>query len=73
MAVRRILVGQVWKREESDDTYLVTKVYNEALASFAMLRKTGAETENLMRVKITRTPEGQDLPGFRYTQESDNF
>lgn len=73
MAVKRILVGQVWKRAETEETYLVTKVYNEALASFAMLRKTGAETENLVRVKISRTSEGQDLPGFLYTQASDNF
>ena len=73
MAVRRILVGQVWKSAESQDTYLVTKIYNEALASFAMLRKTGAETENLVRVKIQRTAEGQELPGFLYTQASDSF
>ncbi len=73
MAVKRILVGQVWKNKESGDTFLVTKIYNEALASFAMLRKTGAETENLVRVKILRTPEGQDLPGFVYTQASDSF
>jgi len=73
MAVRRILVGQVWKSADSTDTYLVTKIYNEALASFAMLRKTGAETENLVRVKIQRTGEGQELPGFVYTQASDSF
>jgi len=73
MAVKRILVGQVWKNAESGDTYLVTKIYNEALASFAMLRKTGAETENLVRVKIQRSGEGQELPGFLYTQASDSF
>lgn len=73
MPVRRILVGQVWKNAESGDTFLVTKIYNEALASFAMLRKTGAETESLTRVKIQRTAEGQDLPGYLYTQESDSF
>ncbi len=73
MAVRRILIGQVWKSVDTGETYLVTKIYNEALASFAMLRKTGAETESLTRVKITRTAEGQELPGFAYTQESDSF
>jgi hypothetical protein len=73
MPVRRILIGQVWKNPQSGDTYLVTKIYNEALASFAMLRKTGAETEALIRVKIMRTPEGQELPGYVYTQESDSF
>jgi hypothetical protein len=73
MSVRRILIGQVWKNEQNGDTYLVTKIYNEALASFAMLRKTGAETEALVRVKIQRSGEGQTLPGFLYTQESDSF
>lgn len=73
MPVRRILIGQVWKNAQSGDTYLVTKIYNEALASFAMLRKTGAETEALIRVKIQRTAEGQELPGYSYTQESDSF
>lgn len=73
MAVRRILIGQVWKSADSSDTYLVTKIYNEALASFAMLRKTGSETEAVVRVKIQRSGEGQDLPGFLYTQESDSF
>ena len=73
MGVRRILIGQVWKNAETGETYLVTKIYNEALASFAMLRKTGAETESLTRVKIVRTGEGQELPGYLYTQDSDSF
>lgn len=73
MSVRRILIGQVWKKEDTGDTYLVTKIYNEALATFAVLRKTGAETESILRVKILRNPDTQSIPGFVYTQESDNF
>ena len=73
MSVRRILIGQVWKKEDTGDTYLVTKIYNEALATFAVLRKTGAETESITRVRITRTADSQSLPGFVYTQESDSF
>jgi hypothetical protein len=51
----------------------VTKVYNEALATFAVLRKTGAETEPPIRVKVSHSGAMQSLPGFTYTQESDDF
>lgn len=73
MAVRRILIGQVWKNATSGETYLVTKVYNEALATYAVLRKTGAETENPVRVRITIEADTQNLPGYLYTQDSDSF
>ena len=73
MSVRRILIGQVWKKENTEETYLVTKIYNEALATFAVLRKTGAETEAILRVRITREADTQSIPGFVYTQESDSF
>ena len=43
--VKKIQVGQVWKKDDSGDTFLITKVYNEALTTFALLRKTGSESE----------------------------
>lgn len=70
---RKIQVGQVWKRDESGENYLVTKLYNEALATFAVLRKTGAENEPPVRVKVSRAGQAVALPGFSYTQESDDF
>jgi hypothetical protein len=70
---RKIQVGQVWKRDESGESFLVTKIYNEALTTFAVLRKAGAETEPPIRVKVTHSSAGASLPGFTYTQESDNF
>ena len=73
MSVRRILIGQVWKKMDAGDTYLVTKIYNEALATFAVLRKTGSETDAPLRVKVTRAGETQSMPGFVYTQDSDQF
>ncbi len=73
MSVRRILLGQVWKKVDTGETYLVTKVYNEALATFAVLRKTGAETDAPLRVKVLRSGETQNLPGFVYTQDADQF
>lgn len=72
-AGRKIQVGQVWKRNGSDDTYLVTKVYSEALATFAVLRKAGAETEAPLRIRVERRGTAQVLPGFTFTQESEEF
>lgn len=73
MSVRRILIGQVWKRVETGETFLVTKIYNEALATFAVMRKTGSETEAPLRVKVSHSGESQSIPGFVYTQDSDQF
>lgn len=73
MPARKVQVGQVWKKDGGSETFLVTKVYNEALATFAVLRKTGAETEPPVRVKVSNTAGAQSLPGFTYTQESDEF
>lgn len=63
----------MWKKADTSETFLVTKVYNEALATFAVLRKTGAETDPPVRVKVSNAGTGQSLPGFSFTQESDEF
>ncbi|HTS13538.1 MAG TPA: hypothetical protein VMH00_15580 [Candidatus Limnocylindrales bacterium] len=73
MPAKKIQIGQVWKKDDSGDTYLVTKLYSEALATFALLRKTGAESEPPIRVKVSRTGANASIPGFSYTQESDDF
>jgi len=73
MAVRKIQVGQVWKKSDTGDSYLVTKVYSEALATYAMLRKAGAEEQARLRVKVERAGDGQNLPGFTYAQEAEQF
>ena len=71
--MKKIQVGQVWKKDGTGDSFLVTKIYNEALTSFAVLRKTGAEDEPPMRVKVTHTGGTPHLPGFTYTQQADDF
>jgi hypothetical protein len=73
MAVRKVQVGQVWKKGDSGEDFLVTKVYSEALTTYAVMRKAGAEEEARLRVKVERTPEGQGLVGFTFTQETENF
>jgi hypothetical protein len=71
--MQKIQVGQVWKKDDTGETFLVTKVYNEALASYALLRKTGSEEEPPLRVKVSRAAAAPDLPGFTFTQKSDDF
>jgi hypothetical protein len=71
--VKKIQIGQVWKKDGTGDSFLVTKLYNEALTSFAVLRKTGSENEPPMRVKVTHTGGTATLPGFTYTQQADDF
>ena len=73
MAAHKIQVGQVWKKKDTGETYLVTQIYSEALSTVAVLRKTGAESEARVRVKVERSAEGQALPGFAYAQEADDF
>jgi hypothetical protein len=71
MAANRIQIGQLWKRLEGDEIFLVTRLYTEALATFAILRPTGAENAAMLRVKVERNGTGQTLPGFSMAQHSD--
>ena len=68
MPAQRVQVGQLWKKDGTDETYLVTRLYSEALATIAVLRRSGAEKESLLRVRVERTPHGQKLPGFAVSQ-----
>ena len=73
MSVSKIQIGQLWKKDGTGDTYLVTRIYNEALSTMVTLRKSGAEDEALMRVKAERTAMGQNIPGFSPAQEDEKF
>ena len=73
MPAKKIQVGQVWKKDDSGETFLVTKVYTEALTTYAMLRKTGAEGDRPLRVKVTKNGQSTTIPGFTFTQETDDF
>jgi len=73
MPLTKIQVGQIWKKEDTGDSYLVTKVYNEALATFAVLRKAGSETEAPLRIRVGHSGPSPNLPGFRFAQESNEF
>jgi len=62
-SVSKIQIGQLWKKDGTADTYLVTRVYSEALSTMATLRKSGSETEALVRVKVERTGGRTDVGG----------
>ena len=73
MPVRKVQIGQVWKKSDTGDNYLVTQIQSEALATFAVMRKTGAESEARVRAKIVRGADSQTVDGFVFAQESDDF
>jgi len=73
VAVSAIQLGQLWKLNETGDTWLVTKIYSEVFASYAVLRKVGGGDAEVRRVKVDRTADGVALPGFTFTQESEAF
>jgi hypothetical protein len=68
VARQRVQVGQVWKNEITGENYLVTRVFAEGLATYAVLRKTGAEKEARLRVRVERDGTAERLPGFYFAQ-----
>lgn len=73
MSVSKVQVGQVWKKAGSEETFLVTRLYSEALATFAVLRPAGKENAAILRVKVIRKGTSQAIPGFSMAQDSDEF
>lgn len=73
VSVSSILLGQVWQLKATGDNWLVTKVYTEVFASYAVLRKVGGGEADVRRVKIEKGSDGVGLPGFIFTQGSDAF
>ena len=71
MPATRIQIGQVWEKLDSRESFLVTRLYTEALSTFAILRPAGAETAAALRVKVERSSAGQTLPGFTLAHGSE--
>ena len=65
------MMGQVWKKDDTSETYLVTKLYNEVFSTYAVLRKIGGE--EVLRVKVEKAGDFSVLQGFTYTQDSQDF
>ncbi len=67
--------GQIWRNDQSGTNFLVTKVYSEVFTQYAMLRPatvTAPEAETV-RVKVARVDDGMTLPGYTFTQDSQEF
>lgn len=73
MSVRKIQLGQLWKQDATGDIYLVTRLYSEALNTVVVLRKSGAEGEAQLRVRVERGSKGQTIVGFSPAQEDESF
>jgi len=73
MSVKKIQIGQLWKKNDTGDVYLVTRVYSEALSTMVVLRKSGAEDQALIRAKAEKTAKGQGIPGYSPAQEEEKF
>lgn len=75
MAVKTIQLGQVWRHDATGQNYLVTKLYNEVFTQYAMLRpaNAGAANAETTRVKVSKTSDGATLPGYTFTQDSQDF
>ncbi len=70
MAVKTIRLGQVWRRDEDGQNYLVTRVFNEVFAQFAVMRpaEISAPDAPTVKVKVAKNDDGCALPGYTFTQ-----
>jgi hypothetical protein len=73
VAVASIQVGQFWRLNESGDYWLVTKLYSEVFASYAVLRKVDGSDQDVRRVKVEKSAAGVALPGFVLAPESESL
>jgi hypothetical protein len=71
MGASKIQIGQLWRKDATGEVYLVTRVYSEALSTVAVLRKSGAEMEATLKVKVGRSASGQSLLGFSPAQSDE--
>jgi hypothetical protein len=71
MAVKSIQLGQVWRKDDNGQDYLVTKVYSEVFNQYAVLRpaEVTAPDAPTVKVKVAKSAAGALLPGFTFTQE----
>ena len=65
MNTKKVSAGQMWRSEQTGEVFVVTSLYKDVLASFAILRKSNpALNESNKRAKIIRTEQGENLAGF---------
>jgi len=75
MSVKIIQQGQVWRNNKDGHHFLVTKVYSELFTQYAILRPANADAPKAetVRIKVSKTEDGVSLPGYTFTQDSQEF
>lgn len=73
MGVKKLQVGQLWKKDETGEIFLVTRVYSEALSTMVILRKSGAEGEAQTKLRAHKNAQGVAIPGYSPAQDEDQF
>ena len=75
MPVKSIQLGQVWRNDQDGKDYLVTKLYSEVFSQYAVLRHAAADAASgdTTRVKVAKSTDSATLPGYTFTQESQEF
>ncbi|MCI0627329.1 MAG: hypothetical protein L0387_37735 [Acidobacteria bacterium] len=70
MITKKVSAGQMWKSEQTGEVFVVTSLYKDVLASFAMLRAihSGAH-ENNKRAKVMKADGGESLVGFTIAEQ----
>ena len=69
MSVKKLQVGQLWKKNDTGEVFLVTRVYSEALSTMVVLRKSGAEDEAQTKIRAQNNAQGVTIPGYSPAQE----
>jgi len=69
MTTKKVSAGQMWKNEQTGEVFVVTSLYKDVLASFAMLRAIHSTSETNKRAKVMRIDGGECLVGFTIAEQ----
>ncbi len=70
MTIKKVSAGQMWKSEQTGEVFMVTSLYRDVLASFAMLRAIHSASENNKRAKVVRVEGGGEcIVGFSIAEQ----
>ena len=64
MNVKKVSAGQMWRNEDTGEVFVVTSLYKDVLASFAILRTVSQKEGQNKRARVMRTESGEALAGF---------
>ena len=68
LAEQKILPGQTRKKERTDETFLITRIYSEVCATHALLLKI--DVGGRLRDRVQKAGDSLTLPGFTHRQDA---